>query len=209
MRIYQILSHIDGSILYAGQFSTFTSCLEYAVNQGTPLQNADLRHQNLTNANLDDAKLKNADFSHSNLTGANLSEAELQGARFTQTSLYNTCMAYSNLTNTDFRGAHFGATDLIGADISHSLFSISSAAKLDFARVKALENCGFELFNHQIIKTSTPPIAILGVTYNPMIYIENRLVTKSRDIFVKKELYPSLFHLLLKHSGAEQHKATP
>ena len=76
------------------------------------LEEADLTHANLTNADLKDADLTNAILKDADLTGARLvrvklDDADLQGARFIET----------DLDGTSLRKARFGRT-VIAADLS-------------------------------------------------------------------------------------------
>jgi len=138
MKLYQLRSTQNKKILFEGKFETFKDCVESAVLQKIPLPYIDLSHQNLTNANLDDAIMPHADFTQSNLSGANISEAYVSGARFTNASLYNTCFCDSNLAGSNFNGAFFGGTDIFGSIISRSQFSTLSAFSLDFTAARQI-----------------------------------------------------------------------
>ncbi|MGB0719373.1 MAG: pentapeptide repeat-containing protein [Bdellovibrionales bacterium] len=169
MKAYTIHSRNTGKTLYQGIFKSFKSCLEQAVADNVTLIGADLRHRNLTNADLDGAKLPQVDFTGTNLTGANLSEAYLKNADVSQTALYNTCLAYSNLCDCDFTSASFGATDITGCILTGSRFSSLSFVTLNFSAAKAMDNCAFIDRNDVVHSMSQPPIVLTGLSDTPMI----------------------------------------
>jgi len=175
MKLYQLRSTQNKKILFEGKFETFKDCVESAVLQKIPLPYIDLSHQNLTNANLDDAIMPHADFTQSNLSGANISEAYVSGARFTNASLYNTCFCDSNLAGSNFNGAFFGGTDIFGSIISRSQFSTLSAFSLDFTAARQMNDCIYITAQGQICRMSRPPIVISGIARKPIVVMDDTI----------------------------------
>ena len=174
MRHYTIYGRKNGAVLYQGRFSNFKSCVESALSDMCDLSYADLRYQDLSNVMLDDTNLLHADFTGSNLTGANLSEANLRACIFTDTALFNTCFAYSDLQSTNFSGASFGGTDITGCNMSFAAFSTLSWTNLDFAKVRLMKDCSFQV-GASTIKLSKPPVVIKGLGRKPIIFIGNKV----------------------------------
>lgn len=166
MRIFQLKSK-QGDILHEGQYHNFNACLEDAVGRRLDLRGIDLSAQNLSNANLDEARMEGAVFRQSNLTGANLSEASLRGADFGGAVLYNACLCESDLRDCDFEDASFGATDLAGAVLSGSRFSTLSSFLLDFAHARDMAGCVFRNPCGEISAMSRPPVVIHGLFPRP------------------------------------------
>jgi uncharacterized protein YjbI with pentapeptide repeats len=173
MKAYKIKSTKDDNILFSGNFSTFLSCIEAAVKDKVNLSHADLSNTNLQNASLDDALLSHANLDGSNLTGANLSEATLNNASFIGAELFNTCFSLSDLRYCNFTGAFFGATDIAGCDISHSLFSRNSCSAVNFTTVHAMDDCLFLDEHNRIEYSSSPPLVIKGLTAQPFILLNH------------------------------------
>lgn len=183
MRKYTIHSKNQTNPIFSGNFLTFSNCLEAAISDNVNLNHADLSNQNLSNANLDDAKLKYANFKGTNLTGANLSEAQLQGSDFSNAALFNTCMAYSQLQNCQFHFSRFGGTDMTASDLSFSHFKGLSFFKLNFADLYAMHDCTFQNAQDQIVKTSQPPIVIMGIKPKPLILIYSEETNKNIALY--------------------------
>lgn len=169
MKYFTIQSTQSREILFEGLFPDFKHCIEDAVTQRISLAYANLRGQNLTNANLDDAILPHADLSNANLTGANLSESYLKQAHFDGAVLYNTCLSYSNISACSFRGTSFGATDIVGCLMDGSQFSTLSCFLLNFATARQMRNCIFISRDGSISEISHPPIVINGFGTTPII----------------------------------------
>lgn len=175
MKYYEILRTYDRHVLFFGKYPNFTKCLEDAVASSIDLNHADLRHKNLTNANLDGATMTNTNFSWANLSGANMSECALQESIFNNTALYNTCLCESNLHACDFRSASFGATDITGCDISHSLFSSVSCFSLDFWHTTNMDGCRYFNAEGQESLMSGKPIIVKGIISNPIIVLDQNI----------------------------------
>ncbi|EOU3548672.1 pentapeptide repeat-containing protein [Listeria monocytogenes] len=92
-------------------------------NHGKWLRNeggerANLRHANLTNADLRHADLRVADLSNADLRGADLRVADLSDA-----NLSNADFRGADLTNADFSDADLRGADLTNADLTNADFS--------------------------------------------------------------------------------------
>lgn len=172
MTKYQLRSTQNHAVLFEGEFTSFRACLERAIYLKLNLDHIDLRHQNLSNASLDEARMHGADFTGANLSGANISEARLAGARFTGAALYNTCLALSDLAGCDFENASFGATDVFGAVLSHARFSTLSCFTLDFTRVQAMQGCVFINPDGRVSRMSRPPVVIQGLSVSPVVMMD-------------------------------------
>lgn len=158
----QTITNRHNQILFEGHFRSFSLALEAAIQDKVDLTAADLKHHNLQNITLDDAKLRRADFTGANLTGANMSEADLSHAYFTNADLYNTCFAYSDLSAAAFAGAQFGGTDITGADLSRARFDGLSCFDLNFITAGKLDQCIYINPDHTIKTFSQAPIVIKG-----------------------------------------------
>lgn len=182
MRIYTIQSTQNKKSLFEGYFESFQSCLETAVNENIDLSHADLKQKNLCNSNLDDARLMHADFTGANLSGTNLSEARLTGANFSGAALFNTCFAYSDMQHCHFEHSDFGATELTGANLSFSNFAGLSCFSLDFMNVFAMKACTFKDTSGRLMKTSAPPVVILGINTNPIIFMNEQIEANAQTL---------------------------
>ncbi len=189
MKHFELRSTKNNSILFQGNFTTFTKCLEQAISDNVRLHHADLNNQNLSNANLDDAKLAEANFTNTNLSGANMSEAYLKGARFYNAALYNTCFCDSNLTACNFDNATFGGTDIFGAVIDKSQFSTLSAFTLDFGAARQMLGCIFITRDGKISRMSKPPIVINGMGKHPIVIMDDA-VHSGHNLIDHKRLLP-------------------
>lgn len=174
MKTINIKHRRTGDILFEGVFDNLRHCVEQAVIEGVCLDGADFSHSNLVNANLDDASLRQACFTGANLMGANLSDACLDNADFTNANLQAACLCFSSLRYCNFTGCLFGATDIAGADLSHSLFSTLSAFSLNFRDAKAMAHCLYQDADTYLCPISKPPIAIQGLTY-PVILMDTHI----------------------------------
>lgn len=172
MKLHKISKLNSSEILFQGQYECFKSCLEDAVRKKINLSAADLRNQNLNNANLDDAILPFADFTNANLSGANLSESTLTNAIFKNTTLYNCCLCYSNLKNCNFTHAQFGATDINGAIICASTFSGLSCFSLNFMSAQLMHGCYYIDADTNKLEMSSPPIVINGIHKHPIVILD-------------------------------------
>lgn len=177
MQNYQLRSIKDDAILFEGRFDTFKACLERAVTDRVALHCVDLRNQNLTNANLDDALMPGADFSGSNLTGANMSESYFKDASFNGAALYNTCFCDSNLSACNFENAAFGATDIHGAIITRARFSTLSCFGLDFVTARAMIGCIFINPDGTPCPMSRPPLVIRGLGNDILVLLDHHTKT--------------------------------
>lgn len=197
MKNYKLTSKKDNQTLFAGYFKNLTTCLEEAIIRHTPLPHIDLRGQNLTNANLDDAIIPYADLTNANLSGANLSESYCKNAIFKNTSLFNTCFAYSNISNCDFRGASFGATDMTAALIDGIQFSTLSAFGIDFGKTRQMHDCTFTARDGTATTLSRPPIVINGIHTAPIIITETNIYNGHKRLTAEhaKHLLQRLRHM--------------
>lgn len=177
MKLQQLRSRKDETILYEGRFETPQECLEEAVSNRVALDCVDLRNLNLSNANLDDAIMPNADLSFANLSGANMSEAYLRGSNFSGAALYNTCFYDSNLSACDFTDTSFGATDIFGTILSHSQFSTLSCFSLEFSSVRQMSGCIFINPDGRICRMSKPPVVVSGVGAHKLILMDDHAKT--------------------------------
>jgi uncharacterized protein YjbI with pentapeptide repeats len=176
MKTHFIKSYKTGEVLYAGEAISFKLCVEQAVCEGVILHNADFRHVNLADANLDDARMQYAAFHGANLSGANLSEADLQGASFRNASLYNTCLAFANGAGIDFSGAHFGATDVAGAILDGCIFDTLSALSMSFNDAKTLRGCMFTASNGHTCSFDRPPAVVRGMAQPIAVFAQDTMI---------------------------------
>lgn len=182
MKFFSIRSIKNNEVLFEGRFYSFKTCVEQAVAEKMDLSYANLSNLDLSNANLDDARLAYANFSRANLTGANLSESNLAHANFDGAALYNVCFALSNLQMCNFENASFGATDITGANISCTKFSTLSCFTLGFIDAREMHGCVFKNPDGTTSKMSRPPIVINGLKTTPLIFMD-RHIKAGQDIF--------------------------
>jgi hypothetical protein len=95
----------------AGNPADLMRLLEQRRCSGCQLQDADLVHANL----------RDADLSGANLKRANLSQAQLDGARLSGADLSFTSLMGASLRGADLRGARLEGTDLRQSDLSGAL----------------------------------------------------------------------------------------
>ena len=81
-------------------------------------EKADLRHCDLTRANLRDANLSSADLRYADLSSANLSSADLSYADLSDANLRYADLRYADLSSADLRSADLRYADLRYADLS-------------------------------------------------------------------------------------------
>lgn len=170
----QIRNHRTGAVLYDGVFSDARRCVEQAVRENVCLAYADLRHANLAQASLDDARLQGALLRHANLTGANISEALLSGADFSGATLAAACLCLSDLENCNFDAAQFGGTDIAGVRLDKARFSGLSAFTLNFADAGGLDNCLYRSSTGTVCAFSKPPLVLGGLPV-PVVFMDRHL----------------------------------
>lgn len=171
-----------GTTLYEGQFASFSECLEQAIADKTNLSGADLSHQNLSTANLDNACLSGADLSFTNLNHANLSEGDFTNATFFGANMVAACMAESNFTKCNFLGCSFGANILADSIFDHSMFSTLSAFQLPFTEARSMQSCYFYFEDELLFSNSKPPVVVLGLSNDPVIISENSIYLGHKDL---------------------------
>lgn len=176
------LKSLDGTLLYAGSFSSVRRCVESAVGAGQPLDRADLHLAALSHANLDDLRLCGGSLRGANLSGTNLSDSDLDGTDLREASLQNTCLAYASLRGCWFEGASFGATDLTGADISHARFSGLSTFSLDFTHCRSMDKTCFVSPDGELCPMTRPPLVLRGLTFTPLALLDRHVWVNHRVI---------------------------
>ncbi len=194
---FELRKHTTNELIYNGNYSSFTQCLENAVKHNIDLSHINLCGKNLTNANLDNATMPCAIFNNSNLTGANLSEANLRDASFKNCPLFNTCFAYSSMENCDFTGAEFGATHISGAVITGSTFSTLSCFELELPLTQNMTGCLYIMPDGSSHLMSAPPIVVKGVLNTPVVMLDR--VIKIGEKTFPKLLLPKILHMLSLH----------
>ncbi len=199
MKYFTLTNHINGKTLFAGYYTSFSKCLEDAVEKRINLKHINLQNKNLSNANLDNANMPCALLNGTNLTGANLSEANLKGSIFYNSSLYNTCLSCSDLSNCDFRCANFGATLIDGANIEGSIFSNQSCFDLNFNLTANMVGCLFTSSDGQIHKMSKQPIIFKGFI-NKQIIILDHVIKIGEKIF-SKAILPDIINMINNHTS--------
>lgn len=207
MKTYSITTYTTGKTIYSGQHASFSACLEKAIHQELDLSYADLRYKNLSSGNFDSAHMPHANFSGANLTGANLSEANLKGSLFDQTDLYNTCLCYSNISYCDFINSNFGATDIGGADISHSVFSTLSCFDLDFMTAENMEGCMYINTNKERCAMNYHPLIIKGIFTSPIVIFDTTI--KIGNNIFEKNVIPLLINTLENIANSSTLNASP
>ncbi len=163
MQNIKLVRKNDRQILFEGKYRSLRKCLESAVVLKKNLDGICLKNANLSNACLDGARMRNADLSNSNLSGANLSEADVSGSCFIQSSLFNSCLCWTNLSGCDFRFAGFGATDISGSILDFCSFSGLSAMSLNFGECLSMAGCRYEDLYSKHLEMSDPPLIINGL----------------------------------------------
>ena len=196
MPMIEIKHHETGRTIYAGNFPSIVECLENAVDRRENMSGADLRRQNISNANLDGICLRGSKLLGANLTGANLSEADLEHCDLRETLLCNTCLCETNLSGCDFSGALFGATDISFASLPGAVFSTSSALEMDFSSVKDMKDCRFVNPDGTPLSFNTPPLVLKGLLHTPVIILGTALKIGQYAWPLEKIL--PLFHALIK-----------
>lgn len=98
------------------------------IGRKGPLKESDLRHLDLSGADLSDLNLENMDLSYSNLSGANLTNtilhgAELPGVNFSRAKFKNTDMGHVDAHGSDFTDAEFEKTSFRFANLESTQLS--------------------------------------------------------------------------------------
>jgi len=75
------IKHMNGTVLFAGDYDSLKACVEAAVKQGAYLNDANLSCADLGGANLHGAYLHGAYLGDANLSCANLNGADLNGIK--------------------------------------------------------------------------------------------------------------------------------
>jgi len=134
--------------------------LRGAYLRGAHLDGTNLCRTHLIGADLIGAHLKKADLSGANLTNASLIGASLEGA-----ILEGTILKGANLSKVNLRAAYFGKVNLLGANLSYSMWDeediqdvLSQLKDADFERLviykrgKGIEN-GKEVSREKLFST--------------------------------------------------------
>ena len=197
MNNYTLKTHSENKNIFSGTYRSFIDCIEDAVKQNINMSHINLSHKNLSNANLDGAHMPFANFKGANLIGANLSECHLKNANFNDTSLYNTCFAYSELQNSQFLGASFGATLIEGCNAQNCTFSTLSCFDLDFHLTRAMDGCTYIDQNYKHHNMSEPPIILKGLLNTPIIVLD-KTAKIGGQFFSTEDALPSVHALIQK-----------
>jgi uncharacterized protein YjbI with pentapeptide repeats len=112
-RLLLITALLSGASVQAGESDALLQLLDQRSCPRCQLQDADLVHANLRDADLQGARLQRANLSQAQLDGANL-----QGADLSFTTLEG-----ASLRGADLRGARLMGTDLRQADLSGAQLS--------------------------------------------------------------------------------------
>ena len=117
--------------------------------RNTDLTNVDLRHVDLSSANLENVDLRHADLRCANLENVDLRHAilrytDLSYADLSYANLYGTNLKYAKLTNANLEGADLAyanlyEADLIYADLSYANLSNANLSCANLSNAK-LEN---------------------------------------------------------------------
>ena len=110
-----------GSVLFAGEGTSFRAVVECSVCERSSLRGAYLVGAYLVGANLCGANLYGADLVGANLVGANLRGANLYGADLRGATLYGANLYGADLRGADLRGADLVDTYLVGAQIGKDI----------------------------------------------------------------------------------------
>ncbi len=195
MNNYTLKTYHENKTIFEGKYPSFIDCIEDAVNQNINLSYLNLKNKNLSNANLDGAHMPYADFKGANLIGCNLSECELQNSIFNDCTLYNTCFAYSDLINSAFLGAGFGATLIDGCNIQNCTFSTLSCFDLNFQLSRAMIGCRYIASNYKHHDMSEPPIILKGLLNTPIIILD-KTIKIGGQFFPYEDALPSIRNLI-------------
>ena len=179
--IYFIKHHINGSILFKGDFESFSSCVQAAIQSHVSLDYGDFSNTNLVNANLDNGSFRHAKFHHANLMGANMSETQLDHADFTGAGLQNTCLCQSHMTRTIFYGSLFGATDITGCVLRQCVFGTTSALTLNFRDAEMVRDCIFQDSSGFSAVFNGTPLFLSGLDY-PISILDRHVMIGSETI---------------------------
>ncbi len=99
-------------IVYESGKETVRDAVIEAVRKDSPLMNADLRNDNLRDADLGGAVLGGADLRDADLQGANLQGASLRDANLSGANLRGASLRDANLQGTNLVDTNLGDADL-------------------------------------------------------------------------------------------------
>lgn len=199
MKNCSIRSYKNNRIIFSGNYTSITECIEDAIALNVDLSFVDLRNLDLSNGNFDGAYMPGSLLTGCNLSGANLSESHLRGCEFSFASLYNTCLCYSNLSYSDFLSTNFGATDIAGANISHCQFTTLSCFDLDFWNVQDMNQCIYITPDGITCEMSSRPVIIKGLLHTPVIMMDK--VAKIGNTLIPREDIPAITSIIERHIG--------
>jgi len=120
---------LSGQAALAGDDQQLLRLLETRQCRGCRLQDADLVHANLRDADLTRAQLQRA----------NLSSAQLDGAKLKGANLSFTSLAGASLRGADLRGALLDGTDLRQADLSGALLDSQALVRSHWQRATGVD----------------------------------------------------------------------
>lgn len=190
MPVFKIRNYLTGEIIIQGEFPSLPDCLERAVQSNISLDDADLRHANLVNANLDNIVMRRARLDEANLMGANLSEAVLDGCDFTNAEMVGTCLCFSSVKQCKFTGARFGGTDIAGAILDEAAFSGHEAFSLNFHECQSIENCTYTSpVDKESYSFSKPPYVLRGMNY-PLAVLDRHILVNHSGYLLSEIINP-------------------
>lgn len=185
MQHISIKSHKTNDIIYEGSYANMRSCVEAAIIKNIDLSYADLQYEDLRNANLDGGRFVGSLFNHCNLTGANLSESNLRSCQFSNSTLYNCCLAYSDLAGSVFENSDFGATDVTHSILQGCSFSGLSSFTLSFHSAQSIEGSVFKTVDGIKVNMNVAPIVIHGLDAAPLIIFQHDMLLGHRHKKIK------------------------
>lgn len=133
------------------------------MEKGICLDRADLSRLRLENINLDGLRARGASFWGSDLENTDLGAADLRGTDLRCTNLKDVCLAQSNISGSDLRGAYFSRTIVEGAVLDEVKVSCPSFWGVDLRGVESFKGLVFQHLGEEDIEINTIPLVIHGL----------------------------------------------
>jgi hypothetical protein len=164
-----------GATLFAGQFSSWKTCLEAAISDNVTLDYLYLEGIDFGPANLDGARMNYARLRSCGLKGANLSEASLIKSDWQGCDLRDICLSNSVLVGARFSESALSGTDVSFADLRGLRTTCPDFLKCDFAHSTSLVGSAFHI-QGLICPMTRTPVYVRGLGMDTVLLDEHVII---------------------------------
>jgi uncharacterized protein YjbI with pentapeptide repeats len=131
------LLNLNGQLLFEDENETFAATLVQAVKENTALYKLDATRQELKHIDLTGAQLQSAVFDYADLTATNLNESVLCGASLQHTQMSHTMLHSANLTQINGYATNFTGASLNKSEINNGVFECCNFTLTELIGVNA------------------------------------------------------------------------